>query len=113
MGEPKSALKQRTRSYGQTMSQYNRILRRFSEMAENGQYTEADRRREERVDEIMNRYADNISQSEAYLRTLQNEMNRGVADGRDNRASRDAAWAAADNVAIPYSTYARRRNNRR
>lgn len=104
---------ERTRTYAQTMNQYNRILRRFSEMADNGDYTEADRRREKRVEEIMNRYADNISQSQPYLRTLQNELNRGVAEGRDGRASRDAAWAAADRVAIPYSTYARRRNNRR
>ena len=113
MSEPKSALSGRTRTYAQTMSQYNRILHRFSEMSENGEYDENARRREQKVDEIMNRYADNISNSEAYLRTLQDELNRGVREGRDNRASRDAAWAAADNVAIPYSTYAKNRRRTR
>ena len=113
MGEPKSALRSKTRSYEQTMSQYNRILHRFSEMSENGEYDENARRREQRVDEIMNRYADNIANSNAYLRTLQDELNRGVIGGRDNRASRDAAWEAADNVAIPYSTYAKNRRRTR
>lgn len=113
MGEPGKALRGRTRTYAQTMSQYNRILSRFSEMDENGEYDENSRRREERAEAIMNRYADNIANSEAYLRTLQNELNRGVKEGRDNRSSRDAAWNAADNVAIPYSVYARNRRRKR
>ena len=113
MSEPKRALYGRTRTYAQTMSQYNRLLRRFSEMNENGEYDDNARRREARVEEIMNRYADNISQSQPYLQTLQNELNRGVREGRDNRSSRDAAWAAADNVAIPYSVYSRNRRRNR
>ena len=108
MSEPKSALAQRTRTYAGTMAQYNRLLRRFSELNDEGKYDATARKREEIVEKLMNRYADNIVNSEPYLRTLQGELNRGVAEGRDNRANRDAAWAAADNVAIPRRIYNRK-----
>ena len=106
MPEPKNALQRRTRTYGETISQYNRLLRRFSDMYENGEYDDTARRREELVDRIIKRYSDNIVNTPEYLRTF-NEVARA---GGDTRSSRDAAWNAADQVRVPYRVYAR--NNR-
>ena len=103
MAEPRSALSRRTRTYAGTMAQYNRLLARFSELDERGEYDETARRREGLVDRLMNLYADNIVNSPAYTRTF----------AANSGGSRDEAYRAADRVAVPYSVYARRRRNNR
>lgn len=107
MAEPRvangNARAQRTRTYAGTMSQYNRILARFNEMAENGEYDDTARRREGLVDRLMYRYTDNIVNSPAYLRTY----------AENSGKSREEAYRAADAVPVPYSVYARRRRNNR
>lgn len=89
---------ERTRSYSQTMAQYNRILNRFSDIYENGAYDESNAARERRVDEIMNRYADNIENSRAFRSAV--------------AAYRRGENVNPDNVLVPYSVYARKNNRR-
>ena len=91
----------RRRSYADLMGQYNRILARFSEMDENGEYSPTERRREGIVDRLMNRYADNIVNSPQYTRAYASAISAG--------GNREEAYRAADAVRLPYRIYARNR----
>ena len=93
MGEPKSALSKRTRTYNETIGQYNRILTRPSELDEAGEYDETARAREGRAIEIMNRYADNIEATRAWKEARERGEN-------------------PDNVPVPYRTYSKKNNRR-
>lgn len=90
MGEPRNIGK--SKSYNQLMAQYNRLLRGFSYIDDLGEYDDAMAEREHKVDEIMNRYADNIERSRAW-----------------NKAKK--AGQNPDAVPIPRRIYAR--NNRK
>ena len=89
---------EKLRTYNQTMAQYNRLLRRFNEINEAGEYDDAMYERERKVQALVDRYADNIEESKAFQKA--------------RAAYRRGEKVNPDNVAVPYSVYAKRRNNR-